>query len=337
MRGFFGVVRAGLALGVCGLAGMAILAAFGFASPILDVFNHIQAVLFIGCALGLFVAPLAGRTPRRRALLLALAGTGLACSALIVVPEIVAGLEPRPARPTDGRPVIRLMTNNVFALNLDMQRLAGVIAAEKPDIVVLQEFFDDQAGLLMPLIGKDYPYRAECRGGKRANMALYARLPFTQVQDGGCPDDIYSDQRIAHLIAQFTLPDGTAFSVMTTHLDWPAPKIARQQGEFAALAELVAAHPEPLILVGDFNSASWSYALRDFAAATHLDRQDHALLTYPLLWWYFGAWRPTLPFLPLDHIFTKGPVIAHDVHMAAQTGSDHLPLVMDFSVAPGGR
>jgi endonuclease/exonuclease/phosphatase (EEP) superfamily protein YafD len=329
------LVRIALGLGAFGLSLLAVIAFLGFAVPVFDVFNHLQFLIFPGLLVAMIVVvPLLGAN-RWRQFLLAATATGLFFSALIVVPDAVASLQPRPPLPTDGRPVIKMMTHNLFGLNYDMPRVARIIATENPDIVALQEYFGEQSGELDPLLSAQYPYSVHCRGGKRANIALYSRLPFVQVDDHACPDDAYGETRSGHIIATFTLKDGTRFSVMTTHLDWPAPKMARQAEQFETLREAIAKLDTPLILAGDFNSTSWSYALRDFTAAAGLTRQDHNIFTFPMRF-YIAGWRDTWPpFLPLDHVMTRGPVTVYDLHAGPATGSDHLPLIFTFSVGSG--
>jgi endonuclease/exonuclease/phosphatase (EEP) superfamily protein YafD len=41
----------------------------------------------------------------------------------------------------------------------------------------------------------------------------------------------------------------------------------------------------------------------------------------------------TVPFLPLDQVFQRGLIIS-ELHRGEQTGSDHLPVIFTFSVAP---
>jgi len=325
------VVRIVLGFGAFVLSLTAILAFFGFAVPLFDVLNHMQALIFPGLLVVLLViVPLLGAN-RWRQFMLALAATGLLASAVTVVPEAVAALRPRPPLPADHRPVIKMMTHNLFGLNYDMQRVARVIDEENPDIVALQEFFSEQSGELAPLLRAKYPYSVRCRGGKRANIALYSRLPFRQVDDDACPHDAYGRTRSGHIIATFTLADGTRFSVMTTHLDWPAPNMARQAEQFAAVRDALAAIDTPVILAGDFNSTPWSYALRRFAAEAGLTRQDHAIFTFPVRFYIGDAWRDTWPLLPLDHVMTRGAVEVYDLRAGPATGSDHLPLVFTFS------
>ncbi|WP_316359959.1 endonuclease/exonuclease/phosphatase family protein [Devosia sp.] len=104
--------------------------------------------------------------------------------------------------------------------------------------------------------------------------------------------------------------------MITTHMDW----------------EVVDKIDGPVILAGDFNSTPWSYGLRDFVVRNGLVRETMNLLTFPMSWFYFGAWRDTLPFLPLDHVMTRGGIVVHEVHAGRATASDHLPVVLKFSV-----
>ncbi|MGB3028119.1 endonuclease/exonuclease/phosphatase family protein [Paradevosia shaoguanensis] len=330
MRLIISALRFILGTGALVFAVLAILAVLGFAVPYFDLLNHLQAVLFVGTLLSLLFVPAILRRGNWRRFMLAATATGFFASAITVVPEFAASLQPRPPV-AEGRATVKVMTHNLFGMNYDMLRVLDVIRKEQPDIIAVQEFFGEQRSELAPLLKETYPYSAFCRGGKRANLGLFSKIPFEQAQDGACPDNAYADQRTAHILARFALADGSQFSLLTTHLDWPAPRMARQREEFDLLASAIQQVSGPLVVVGDFNSTSWSYALRNFTRGAGLTREDHSLLTYPTLFHYFGAWRPTLPFLPLDHVLTRD-VAVHELHAASATGSDHLPVVFTMSV-----
>ena len=312
------------------------LAFLGVASPYLDVLNHLQIPLFLGTLVALLLTPLLLPEDRVRALLLAVVATGFVASSAAVVPEALSSLAPRPPVPTDGRPVVKLMTHNLFGLNDDMEQVARVIGRENPDIVAFLEYFPEQSSELEPLLAPSYPHSVHCFGGKRANIALYSKWPFEQTMDGACSSDPRAGARTARIIARFTMAGGRQFSVVTTHLDWPVP-VERKEEQFAVLAQSMAGVSGPAMLVGDLNSTPWSYSLRRFAVASGLERQTRNLMSFPVLFYYLGEWRPTLPLLPLDHVFTKNGVVVHDVHTAAATGSDHLPVVVTFSLARTNR
>ncbi|MDB5562915.1 MAG: hypothetical protein JWN11_2333 [Hyphomicrobiales bacterium] len=334
----FGLLRAGLGLLVLGAATCGIIGFFGFALPTFDLINHLQLPLFACTALSLALSLLLFR---KRKWIIGWAALGLLASSAIMGPETAAAFMPRPAAPTDGSRVIRVMTHNLFGLNYDMDRMAAVIADEKPDIIAFQEFFSFQREKLDERIGRTYPYSAHCAGGKRAYIGIYSKFPFSEEITGACETNAARGERIARILGKFVLPDGTQFSLMTTHLDWPASRadvlstVTRQGSEFNDLEDAIAKTSGPLILVGDFNSTSWSYALRGFADKAGLTRQDHNVLTWPALFSIDDAWRRTPQFLTLDHVMTRG-IDVHDLHSAAFTGSDHLPIVFSFSVAKTG-
>jgi len=331
MKLVLGLLRVILALLIIATSAPALLALLGFAMPVLDVFNHLQLLLLFG-TLGTLILALLLRMPGAMTILAAL---GLAASAWTFVPEWLSSFEARPPLPMDGRPVLKLMTHNIFGLNTDMKRMAAAIFAEDPDIVALQEYFPGQTPL-DALIRSRYPYAVRCEGGKRANIGLYSKIPFDkEMSAADCPQSA-GDQRTAHIVASFTLANGTHFSVLTTHFDWPFP-VGRQQSELKAIEDVINGISGPLIVVGDFNSTPWSYAMKGFEAATALHRETRAQPTYPMMVTVPSrisrdGLLHTLPFLPLDQVFERG-IAVHELHIGAPTGSDHLPVVFRFSLS----
>jgi endonuclease/exonuclease/phosphatase (EEP) superfamily protein YafD len=326
LRLFVGFLRllAGLFVVVVGLP--PVLALFGFAVPLLDLLNHGQSVWFIGTLVGLIFVLLLhmGR------LGLSLAAIGFLASAWTFVPEWASSLPPRPLA-SAGTTVLKVMTHNIFGMNYDMERMARAIAEENPDIIALQEFFPPQAKGLSPLLAADYPYSVHCFGGKRANLALFSKFPFDEeMTPDDCPSDASSTRRTGLIIAVFKLADGSHFSVMTTHMDWPYP-IERQAEEFAAVEQIAKEVEGPLILVGDFNSTPWSYALKGFEADTGLRRETRNLVSFPTIF-TLDHLVPAMPILPLDQVFQRG-IVVHELHTGHPTGSDHLPVFFTFSLA----
>ncbi|MDR3471730.1 MAG: endonuclease/exonuclease/phosphatase family protein [Devosia sp.] len=325
-----GLLRLGLGAAVLGVAGAAIAARLGPVVPLLDIFNHLQVVLIAGLLALLVLVGLVFIGSSWQLPMLAILTAGLLSSAYAVVPETLAAFAPRAPLPVDGRPVIKLMTANLFGLNYDMERVARAITAENPDILALQEYFVEQRGPLDPMIRGTYPYSVHCVGGKRANIAIYSKLPFVQTTDGDCTTDESNTRRTAHILVRFTLTDGSTFSVLTTHLEWPLPP-QRLRDQLPTLLAAIRSAPAPLLVVGDFNSTPWSHFQQQLADDAGLTRQTHGLLTFPMRFWIAG-WRDTLPFLPLDQVMSKGDIAIHDIHTGPTTGSDHLPIVVTFSI-----
>lgn len=324
------LMAGGYLFACCLLAGMAIVAVLGFIYPAMDLFNHVQPVLFFGLLALVIASPLFWRFRVLAALALSVAATGFVASSVTYIPELVAGFVPRAAASQTGQSY-RLMTFNVFGRNEEPESIVANIATVDPDIVALQEYSPDVRSVVHPLLAERYPHFQYCAGGERAFVGLYARLPFEPLDADACSSSIMSTDRTARIIVRFQAEAGPAFSLATTHNDWPAP-VTRQAEQFATLREALSTVEPPLILVGDFNSTPWSYTLRGFVRAAGLTRHTFNLPTFPTLWYYLRDWRAMLPILPIDHVMTRGAIAIHDLHTGEPSGSDHLPIIVDFSV-----
>ncbi len=334
MQSISKIVAALIAAGyvfVCTLfAGMAVTAVLGFIYQAMDLFNHVQPVLFFGLIALLVLAPVLVRIRSLRALSLTIAATGLVASSAIYVPEFVGGLMPRPT-PPENATTYRLMTFNVFGRNEQPESIVENIAEVDPDIVALQEYNPYVRSEVHPLLSEIYPHFQYCAGGERAFVGLYAKLPFEPLDEDACSSSIMSQERTARIIVRFDIENGADFSLATTHHDWPAP-VTRQAQQFGLLRDALATVEPPLVLVGDFNSTPWSYALRNFVSEAGLYRHTRNVPTFPKLWYYLGDWRWTPAILPIDHVMTRGAVSIHSLTTGHPSGSDHLPIVVEFSV-----
>ncbi len=346
------LVRAVFFSGLVALTSLSIAAFLGFASPILDALNHFQPIWFAGTFVGLLLGPVVFRKSAWRSTVIALAATGFLASAVIVVPEIVSSWLTRPAIHLD-RPVIKLMDRNLFGQNDQMPEVAKAIEQENPDIITFQEYFTEQRNDLHPLIAQKYPFFVRCSGRKRAFLAIYSKTPFVLAPQTLCPTRFSpGNDDIARLVARFKDKSGQEFTVVTTQLNWPIQinplfrnglsiserltgTYERKTREWRELARAIDAIRGPLILVGDFNSTPWSYAMARFESETGLKRQTRNLATYPKLLYWAGRWRETLPVLPIDHLFSRGNIGVFDVVTGNPAGSDHLPLIARFSIGAG--
>ena len=333
-----GLVLAALACAFGALAGL-----LGFVWPVLDIFNHGQLVYLPVIVAGLVLALLALRKQPVRGLFVASLATGLLASVTIATPEFIDTWAKRPEALPD-RPVIRLMTYNIYANNRALTRVSEPIDAVDPDILVLQEFWPEFRSDLDPILDARFPYRVRCQGGQRAYIALYSKYPFEAAPGQDCIDSPSRTERTAHIAVRFTEPGPRPFTVMTTHLDWPLPA-ERKRLQFAALSQDIATIPGPLVIAGDFNSTPFSQFLRNFARDNGLTRETHVLPTYPasdfprFLPSEIPLWR-NLPielrvplFLPLDQVMQRQGIRVLKVELAPSSGgSDHFPVVVDFQV-----
>jgi endonuclease/exonuclease/phosphatase family metal-dependent hydrolase len=124
--------------------------------------------------------------------------------------------------------------------------------------------------------------------------------------------------------------------VINTHLGLVPREQQRQAAFLAGPAWL--GHPScagPKILLGDFNATATSVVYRTFlsqlSAARTLARMKTPTATFP----------SPLPVLRIDHVFVSPEIAVTDVFAPfgpiTRAASDHLPLVMDFTVRTTGR
>src|SRR5690606_39742783 len=93
------LIQLGLVLGALGVAGLSILALFGFAVPELDLLNHGQILLLPGSAIAVVVLVIVLRG-RFRVAATVFALAGLAASANVMLPEYLGAMRERDRKST---------------------------------------------------------------------------------------------------------------------------------------------------------------------------------------------------------------------------------------------
>lgn len=247
----------------------------------------------------------------------------------VVVPAGVAvwnllGLVPFYASPptalaapsADGR-VIRVVAMNVAAHNRDSQRVIRFIRAANPDVLLVTELNSFWVTALEEL-AVDLAFRQlEPREG-HYGIGLMSRLGLSVRDDK--PAGAQS------IVARISKPQ---LMIIGTHAFPPFTPLSlvRRNQQFAEIAAFVRQRDEPVVLVGDLNSSSWSPGFQDLLRDaglfdTRLGRGVQA--TWP-------AWLP-IAQVPIDHALVSRGVRVHARFVGERVGSDHLPVVLDFSL-----
>lgn len=246
----------------------------------------------------------------------------------------------------------RILTYNVHRCvgpdrRLDVGRVAQVIAAEAPDIVVLQEVdvgrartgLVDQAHRLAERLGMAWRFNAALEvEAELYGDAILTALPERLVKASplpGYPRLPRLEPRGA-LWVEVDLGGGVRLQVITTHLGLAPREQQLQAAALAGEAWLGAADADaPLLLLGDFNATSRALAYRILArrltdAHTVRAARDGRIATFPT----------AMPILRIDHVFVSARIrvtrLAAGASPLARLASDHLPLVMDFEVTGAG-
>lgn len=243
----------------------------------------------------------------------------------------------------------RIMTYNVHSCRgvdgrLDVGRIAAVIAQSRPDIVALQELDVhrprtgrvDQAHAIAERLGMHFHFNAALTvEEERYGDAILTALPLKVVRSGPLPNLPRVQVRGRGLEDRGALwveidVDGRPLQVINTHLGLVPPE-QKVQSETLVGADWLAGAPRPLILLGDLNATPRYAAYKRFAAVL-ADARKRApgrpgAPTFP----------SRMPMLRIDHIFVSRGVEVDGVHAPdtalGRVASDHLPLVMDFTLS----
>jgi endonuclease/exonuclease/phosphatase (EEP) superfamily protein YafD len=292
---------------------------FGRLHPALDSFAHFRghlAVLII-----LFAVPLLAGVFWRQGLAAIAFGvaaimTMSGASFLPGLGSVQAAFHPR----DEASPVYRLLHMNVRFDNSEPERILSLIGRLRPDVVTLNEVSVMWREKLS-LLSSAYPYRIVCEVDIRpGGVAILSLRPFVQPNAARCTDD----GRFAVAGIDF---GGRPVEIGTLHLPWPWPfdqshQIEQRSGDLRLMAETA-------ILAGDLNATPWS------AAAARIAQSGSMTPVGPVgPSWLHRKLPERLRFagLPLDQVFSKGGVIVHSARTLETAGSDHLPVLVEFSL-----
>ena len=242
----------------------------------------------------------------------------------------------------------RVLTYNIHRCvgvdrRLDIDRIASVIAAQRPDIVALQEVDVgrartggvDQARAIAERLGMAFHFHAALTvAEERYGDAVLTGLPLRLIKAGplpGHPSLPRLEPRGALWVAIEI--EGAEIAVLNTHLGL-IPKEQRLQAAALTGPAWLGGNRrhDPLIVLGDFNTGARGAASRtlrngltDAAEAAGAGR---SLRTYPSI----------APIRRLDHVFVSPGIRVDAAFVVADTvtrrASDHLPLVVDFALNP---
>jgi endonuclease/exonuclease/phosphatase (EEP) superfamily protein YafD len=314
-------LRSPASLACAAMLALTLMLAFGLAggwSPWLDAFTHFRAQFAVAAAL-LALSLLATRFR-----LLAAAGLLFAVACFSTVPGALTffGLGPVQAAfqpKADDQPVYRLLQMNLRFNNATPEKVLSLIGRTQPDVITVEEVSPMWQGKL-DLLAHAYPHRVYCGGV--FGTGILSRRPFTQGTEARC----HTTGTLAVASVDF---GGRAIDVAAIHMGWPWPR--QQTWQIGAIAEPLAALGETAIMAGDCNAAPWSGAVRRLADQGGLTVMPSVGAT-----WLWRRLPDALRFagLPIDQVFSKGDVVIHSARKMAPAGSDHLPILVEFSLRP---
>lgn len=300
------------------LCGVSVAGEFGRAHWLLDLASHFRlhyAVALLGAILVLSVL-------RAGVLIVAACVLSLGVQVRAVWPTAAtlgASTSTESVRP------LRILLANVYTGNRDHAAVARMLRAEAPDVVVLQEV--DTVWLeALGANRAEYPHRVEEVRGDNFGLVLWSRFPLSaarieRIDASGVPT----------IVARISAPIGVC-QLIAAHLLPPAGgqrSRLRDEG-LAGLARIAAGQAVPVVVVGDLNCTPWSPRFVDLLREGRLrdtGAQEILRPSWPAALGVFG--------IPLDHCLVGPGLRVHARRIGPRIGSDHRPLIVDFSLTPG--
>lgn len=240
----------------------------------------------------------------------------------------------------------RILTYNVHRCvgtdrKLDVGRIAEVIARLKPDIVALQELdvgrrrtgHVDQAQEIARRLSMSFHFHPAITVEKEQyGDAILTILPERLVKAASLPGYVRMPQLEPRGALWLAVEiDGREVQIINTHLGL-VPREQQIQARALASDDWLG-HPgcvSPVILLGDFNATAPSLVYRTLVARMRECRRA-AHRRAPS-----STFPSALPVLRIDHVFVSEQIRVDYVFAPydplTRVASDHLPLVVDFSL-----
>jgi endonuclease/exonuclease/phosphatase (EEP) superfamily protein YafD len=293
---------------------------FGTLHPAFDSFSHFRvhlAVLMALCALPLLATSF--RLQAAAGLVFAVATFATTSNALPRLWQVQAAYVAKPA----DQAVYSLLQMNLRYDNPTPKKVLSLIGRTNPDVITLDEV-SEMWTTELGYITSAYPYRILCPYPNGVfGVALLSRRPFA------AGTEPYCERRGAMAIAKVDF-GGASVNVAAIHLSWPWPR--EQSWQIAELTDSISSLSETAIMAGDCNAVPWSAAVRRVASLGKLTIMPSAGPT----WMYIKLpdFLRRFAGLPIDQVFSKGAVLIHSASRLEETGSDHLPVLVEFSLRP---
>lgn len=217
-------------------------------------------------------------------------------------------------------PTMTVVAANVSRLNRN-PGLAVALQAASGDVYVFVEL---SAMVRTDLVARGMfatsPYMAESGFAGADHVLIASKYPLADV--------VAETIGEVPVVSATVIKDGRSVRVIAAHPAAPSSsvRLTAFRGWMRWAREQARVTKGPLIMAGDFNSSRFVPAMGELMAAGMTDAHEsrgRGLTTS----WPVGGSFPWRPFLRLDHILVRGPVVARSVRDLTVPGSDHLGIV----------
>ena len=239
-----------------------------------------------------------------------------------------------------GGATLRVMTANLLVSNDDRSAVTGLLLAERPDVVALQELSPAMAEHLGRELRAQYPYQLLESAESPMGLGILSRYPIRRERMGeGLPRTCFCQRVLVDV--------GTRTTTLVNVHPWP-PKVgyfrvgrlpiptsfAPEQTKrgLEAAQEGLEGRTGSLIVLGDFNLSDRQPLYRELRR-TLLDAHAEAGwglgLSFPAL---NVEGLPTVSLVRIDYILHDRSLTARSARTGRTPGSDHRHVVADLAL-----
>ena len=209
---------------------------------------------------------------------------------------------------------IKVYQHNIRYDNKNLTELIDYIRAERPDVLLLQEFSTSNEKQIQ-VLKEIYSTFETCIFmpiiGKVAVISQFSMVEGSKTCEHG------------HINIQVRAFDNQIINLSSMHLHWPFPFSQMEQ-----VAALVSKIPQDnLILGGDFNSVPWGMVLGKIREHTGAIPMQGLRIT---LRKDFSNSLGLL-YLPVDHVLSTPQFIPISVELGPRHGSDHVSTLVEYA------
>lgn len=223
---------------------------------------------------------------------------------------------------TTGGKRLRVLSLNVEAQNKNYPAVRQLVDSTKPDFVVLLDVTAKWQREMQPLL-QTYPYATVIPSPGGSGVGFYSRIEPKHIET---PNIGLRARPI--VVASFEI-DSQPVTIIAAHTRSPRDELSLKDRnyQFVELGQLVRGISGDVILIGDLNSSSWSPDFVEMIASGGLVDSRQGRGVQP-------TWPAHVPLLqiPIDHCLVTPQLKILERRVERDVGSDHLPILVDFSV-----
>lgn len=252
--------------------------------------------------------------------------TGVLISLLLIILNFsdIAPYFMQPKIKPDGN-TIKLALYNVLTRNIHYNLLLDEIKKENPDIIILQEVDDNWLNAVSE-IKQNYPFFIEHERDDNFGIAMYSKFPYKDARI-----EEWSEYNLPVAAAKI-IKDNKEIQIYAVHTLPPLKKdyfLIRNE-MFKQINQIIKSNSENLIIAGDFNSTSFSYAYKKYIKSTKIN--DAQTLTGNIREGSWNTYHFPILRITVEHVLSTKDITPVSYKQGNFFGSDHFPVFVELAL-----